>query len=705
MPWSKPDFSRFTERARAFGLKARERIIATSVVVWAWVKRTSQRVWAWIKATPHRLNTLSRPVRWGLGAVLAVLVALILFLAQPNWDWFRPTLSSIIADRTHRPVQITGPLRVYLFSFTPHATVSGLKIGQPDWNKTETKNLAEIEGLAIKTELMPLFIGRVVLHRLEITRPTVALYQDKTGRANWDFSDGKNKGKPTKIPPIKDFIISDGKLSMTSLQRKMVFTGTINAREKAGSGKQAFNLSGDGTLNGRKFEMTAFGGPLLNVRTSTPYPFDLNVRAGATRLTAKGRILKPFNMGQIDGQVSVSGSSLSDLYYLTGLTLPNTPAYKISAKVTRNERVYDITGINGKVGASDLNGALKVDIRDDGRPYLTGDLSSKQLNFEDLGSLFGATSANAPDKPELVAAPEATSGRRLLPNASLDVERVRGMDAKVTYKAMSVRTNNANMPLREVSLGVTLDKGLMTLDPIALSFPQGRLTGTAKIDARTDTQSNTVDLRVTGLAVQQWLPDFQGSSPLEGRLNARIRATGGGNSVHKAAANADGQVAMVMAGGKIRQSLAELMGVNATKGLFQLLSKDQKETDVRCAIATFNVKNGVMRAEHIVFDTGVVLVNGEGAINLNDESLKLVFKGKPKKFRLIRINAPIVIGGHLSKPTFGIEAGPALLQGGIAAALQSVIPFLSLDTAEDANCAHLFSEARADGASVSAPRQ
>ncbi|MDC7683512.1 AsmA family protein [Asticcacaulis sp. BYS171W] len=677
--------SSFKDRASDFSRKARADIAGASAAMWAW-----------IKATPKRVRQLSAPIRWTIGIVLALLIALILFLANSNWDWFRPTLSSIISGKTHRPVQITGPLRVHLFSFTPNATIGGLKIGQPDWHKDQT-NLADIDGLAVRAELMPLFIGRIVLQRLEVTRPNVALYQDKTGRANWDFSDGKVKGKPTKLPPIKDFIITDGKIHLTSLQRKMVFTGTIDAREKAGSDKQAFNISGDGTLNGREFELKAFGGPLLNVRTSQPYPFDMTVRAGSTRLTAKGRVIHPFNLGQVDANVSVSGHSLADLYYLTGLTLPNTPPYKISAKVTRNERTYDIAGINGKVGGSDLHGNLKVDIRDDGRPYLTGDLNSKMLDFEDLGSLFGATAANAPAAPELVADPKATTGRRVLPNATLDIERVRGMDAKVTYKAASVRAR-PNLPLRAVSLGVSLDKGLLTLDPIDIGFPQGRLTGTAEINARTANQSNTVDLRVTGLAVQQWLPDFQGTKPLEGRLNARVRATGGGNSVHKAAANADGQVAVVMSGGKVRQSLAELLGVNATKGLFQLLSKDPKETDVRCAIATFNVQNGVMRAEHIVFDTGVVLVNGQGSINLNDESLKLVFKGKPKKFRLIRINAPIVIGGHLSKPTVGIQAGPAIIQGGLAAALQSVVPFLSLDTADDANCAGLISEARADGA-------
>lgn len=635
-----------------------------------------------------------------LAAIVLVLGVIIIFLAQPNWNWARPMVSSIASGRLHRPVHIDGNLRVHLFSFTPSATVGGLKIGEPDWAAGVglKDNLAEIDSAAITAELMPVFIGRIVLPRVQIDRPNVILYQDKNGRSNWDFSDGKAKGKPTKLPPIKDFIINDGKLTMTSVQRKLKFTGTVNAHEQASASRTAFAMTGDGTLNGRKFELGATGGPLLNVRTSVPYPFDMHVRAGDTRITAKGRVLHPFNLGQLEGAVTVSGSNLADLYYLTGLTLPNTPAYKIAAQVTRDERVYDIKGIKGHVGGSDLEGTMKVDTRNAGRPYLTGDLRSRLLDFKDLGSLFGATAANTPQKAELSATPTAAAtARRLLPDATLDIERVRGMDAKVRYRALSVKTNG-DMPLREVSLGVNLDHGLLILDPIDFSFPRGRLQGTARIDARTATQTNTIDMRLTGLAVQDFLPAIGGSKPLEGILDARVRATGTGNSVHKAASTADGQMTLVMPGGTIRQTFAELMGVNATKGLFLLLSKDKHETDVRCAIADFRVQNGVMQGQNIVFDTGVVRVNGSGRINLQDESLKLAFKGKPKKFRLIRVNVPIVVGGHLSAPKIGVDPGAAVVQGGLAVALNTILPFVNLDYAKNANCADVMSDAREQGA-------
>jgi uncharacterized protein involved in outer membrane biogenesis len=203
------------------------------------------------------------------------------------------------------------------------------------------------------------------------------------------------------------------------------------------------------------------------------------------------------------------------------------------------------------------------------------------------------------------ASTAAAPATDLLPDAPLDVERVRGMDADVTYKALTMRAS-PNLPLRRVSLGVKLDHGLLTLSPIDFDFPQGRLTGSAVINARNAVQTDAVDMRVTGVQLQEFLSKGSGSPPLEGVLDARAKLTGTGDSVHKAAASSDGEVTLVIPRGVIRQAFAELLGIDASKGLFMLLSKNDHQTEVRCAVADFRVHNGLMQADQIVLDTGVV---------------------------------------------------------------------------------------------------
>jgi uncharacterized protein involved in outer membrane biogenesis len=175
--------------------------------------------------------------------------------------------------------------------------------------------------------------------------------------------------------------------------------------------------------------------------------------------------------------------------------------------------------------------------------------------------------------------------------------------------------------------------------------------------------------------------------------------------VRAAAGSADGAVSVIIPQGEIRQAFAELLGINATKGLFLLLSKDHSETPIRCAVADFKVQNGVMTAQRIVLDTGVVLAVGKGQVNLRDETIDLRLEGKSKKFRLVRVMAPITLKGRLAEPKVGVDAGKAAgqiaiggLLGVVVSPLAAVIPFITSGAAKDADCGALLAEARSQGA-------
>src|SRR6185369_8523051 len=128
---------------------------------------------------------------------------------------------------------------------------------------------------------------------------------------------------------------------------------------------------------------------LLNVDPGQPYDFEGHVRAGATRIDAKGSLNKPFDLGAFAVTADFAGSDLADLYYLTGLALPNTRAYHLSGALTRDGNVFHFRNFGGKVGDSDLHGELTVDGTGD-KPYLKADIASQQLDFDDLGPLIGA---------------------------------------------------------------------------------------------------------------------------------------------------------------------------------------------------------------------------------------------------------------------------------------------------------------------------
>lgn len=638
----------------------------------------------------------------GLTVVAAVMILMLVF----QWNWLRGPLAGVISSRLHRPVAITGNLVVHPWSLSPSATVEGLTIGNPAWANPANgppDPMTVIPRLTVQIRLPRLLIGQVVLQTVRAERPRVHLVRDATGRANWMFGDPRLPGRPLKLPAIRHFVIDDGALTINDARRHLTFVGTVSSNERAaGPQRGVFSLTGSGRLNGERFAARVTGGPLLNVSPDRPYAFNAHVEAGATRVDARGVIPHPFDLGQVSAALAISGPDASRLYPLTGLALPNTPPYRVAGRFSRDGNLYGYHQLTGRVGDSDLSGDLTVRTGR-ARPLLTADLTSRRLDFDDLAAIFGGPPSTAPGE---TASPEqrAMGARlraqgRLLADAPLNLQRLRTMDAKVHYRALSI---TSPMPVRAMDLTVDLNAGVLKADPLRLTLSRGSLAGSITLDARGATPKQALDLRLTGARLEDLIPGAGGANPaLSGALFARARLASSGNSMREAASHANGSFSLVTPRGHIRQAFAELMGINATKGLFLLLSHDRSESDVRCGVADFTAANGVLTARRIVFDTDVVLAQGAGVIDLRNERLDLRLTGKAKHFRLVRIMAPITLKGSLASPAVGIDAGKAAGQitlagvlGMVAAPLAAVLPFIDPGLAHDADCAALISGGR-----------
>jgi uncharacterized protein involved in outer membrane biogenesis len=657
--------------------------------------------------------------RWGMIGATLLFAAIVVFLVLFDWNWFRGPVGRLASVRLHREVVIAGDLRVHPWSFSPKVEAYGVRVAQPDWapktggpktGEGAGKPMASVDRIAVQIKVLPLLKGEVILPLLIVDKPDVRLLREASGRANWSFGDPKAAKKPLKLPAIQHFVINDGALRYDDRQRDVLFLGTVSSNEHAtGDGRGKFVLEGKGQLNRAAFTARVTGGPLLNISPRRPYPFDAQVDAGSTRVVAKGQVTKPFDLGRFETQVTVSGSDLNRLYALTGLALPNTPPYRISGHLTRKGERLDFKGLTGRVGDSDVSGDLFV-LTGRERPYLEADLQSRRLDFDDLGSLVGAAPATGRGETasagQKVEAGQRDATRRLLPDATLQVERVRAMDAKVKYRALAV--NAPNLPLRKVRVDLTLEKGVLTLDPIAFTFSRGDLAGKVRLDANPAVPRTDLDMRLTNAKLEDFIPIRSDGQPaIEGGVMARAKLTGYGNSAHRAASSASGQVTIVSPKGEIRQAFAELLGVNASKGLLLLLNNDDRQTSVRCAVADFGVKDGIMRSNQIVADTGVVLAKGKGVVDLRNETLDIRIEGDSKKPRLVRLFIPITIKGPFLAPKVGLDTGAAVAQGGVAVALgtllsplAAILPFVTGGEAKDADCAGLVAEARSDGAPV-----
>ena len=711
-------------------------------------------------------KALSRTIK-GIGIGVGVLiVALVLIIAFFPWNKLRRPVSRMLSADLGRTVTIAA-LHGSLFGH-PHVQVSGFTIANPAWAGGGL--MVSIQRIDLELRFWPLLWGEVVLPRVALIRPDVRLFRAADGRANWVFSAHpesaqakQEANQPMRLPLVHVLVIQAGKLSARDETRKITFDGTVDAGEASSaaaglpshtakvvkaeamshganaSGAQqrasrvaadtgtGFKLLGKGELNDKPFTLRVSGGPLVWAETHKPYPFDVRMVASDIRFTARGVVPHPFDLGQLEMTLSLSGNDLADGYYLTGLALPNTPPYAISGHLHSSGTKFKLTGVQGRLGGSDIHGVVTAQLTSP-YPVVDADLTSHVLNLADLGPTFGGSAPSATAEaqarhgsghPTKAKAKHAlakglmqgitgktaatTANQFLLPTARLQVDRLRGMDATLHYHADEIK--DQNLPLQKVDLHLRLRNDVLHIDPFAFTLPEGELAGNVAIDVRGPVPTEQLDVRLTHVQLAQFHTKGTTKPPFEGTLVGRLRLDGSGDSMHAFASTADGTLSFVVPHGEIEQAFAEFAGVDVAQGLGLVLKKKQQQTDLRCGIADFDANHGIAKVKQVVFDTQVVLITGNGDVNLQNERLDLQLTGAPKKFRIGVLRTPIEIRGTLLHPAVGVKGSKLATQGAAAVVLgvvgtplAAIAAFVDPGLNKSADCQALLADAKAMGA-------
>jgi AsmA family protein len=662
---------------------------------------------------PRRPRVVLRRIAAAIGILLASIVAAAALLPDSFWRWF---IIHEVSSATGRRVGIDGHVTVHFFTPHPQLLVEGLSLGNANW--AAAQDMLSVKKFEATLSLKSLLGFHLVFPRVVIDTPVINIERDASGRANWELrrtvSAPANApaATPLHLPVIQELDLTHGSLNAVDRVRKLTFNGHVSVQEKQNAAdNHALKLRGSGKLNGRPFQLLLDGEPLIGVEPSKPYGFAITVTAADIKLSARASISHPFDLAALQAEFHLSGSDLADVYYLTGLALPNTAPYDVSGTLVRDNLRFKVDDLRGKLGSSDVSGKLAVDTGHK-RPKLTATLVSKQLNLKDMAAPLG-TEATPARKSDTLARPAAPAGATaaaagtaaehsapslLLPDADLQVERVRGMDADVRFEAAAVTAER--FPMQKVRFHLEMIDGKISLDPLAFSLPQGEFSGTVTIDAQGAAPLTSIDMKLAYVDLAQFKAKSAKQAPLEGQLLGRVKLQGTGSSVHKAAANAAGDITLVVPQGQMREALAELTGIDVSRGLGLILTDNQRDTEVRCGVANFTADAGDLRATTFVIDTTNVLVTGQGHVDLKNEALDLSLQGNPKKVRMLRLRTPILLHGTLSQPRIGVHPGKLAAQTGGAVALgalltpvAAVLAFVDGGLAKDANCAALIGQA------------
>ena len=608
-------------------------------------------------------SIIRRGVIPAAAVLIGVIGALVGLVAAVDAGHFRGAFIRLLAAHLGRPIEVHGKLETHLLSSHPSVVAERVVIGNPPWMPSGLT--AEAEKISVVATFPR--IGRSIgIVRLEMQAANFHLVRDSTGHANWQLTDPDTNDN-TQSPILRDLSIPDAHVVLDDRLRHLEFEGNVSARQVINNkdSSQAVRLSGTGMLNGREASFEVTGDSLSAASHKTPYHFVFAERSSGSHLSGHGFLPRPFDFDLIDASFDAAGQDLKDLVYLTGVTLIDTGAYRLSGKLARRGKQTKFSELIAHSGQSDMQGSVTVD-SSSGRPKIDFDLRSQLVRLSDLGArAAGRVDASRTDPP------------LLLSDAALNPNIVRADDAIGNFHAHRLQVDRVS--LDELSAKARMEHGVLKVDPLSADVLGGKLIAHATLDARPPIPKDNLDLTVSDLQLGQIGSQNPDRPPFQGPLRAHLVVTGRGSSFHQLAASASGTLTAVLPHGAIRESLAEMTGIDL-RGLGLLLTKSMQESNIRCGVAAFEAHEGILSAQRFILDTDPVLIVGEGQIHLDSEALDLRFRGEPKKLRLFRLRSPVLLRGTLSHPAIDVGS-------------RRVLQVIDPGHAENADCAALLAAA------------
>ena len=676
---------------------------------------------------------------WTLASLVVLLAVLVLIIAFFDWNRIKPPLNAKVSEELHRPFAINGNLAVVwqrepgeggwrAWVPWPHVVAQDLSLGNPDWSKKP--QMVTLKRVELRISPLALLAQRVVIPRIDLTEPNADLQRLADGRANWTFKfDPKDpNAEPSSwvvdigaIGFDKGHVILDDQNLKTQLDliidplgKPIPFSDIVgNKAAKTASEKgaapqdYAFALKVKGQYHGQTLAGEGKVGGLLALQDAArPFPLQAKVNIADTRVELAGTLTDPLNLGALDLRLKLAGTSLGNLYPLTGVTLPDTPPYEtdghLIAKLHEADgAVFRYEEFNGKIGQSDIHGSLTY-VASQPRPKLSGSLVSNQLLFADLAPLIGADS-NAKQKAR--GGESNQPADKVLPVEEFKTERWRDMDADVEFTGKRI-VHSEKLPFNDLYTHLMLTDGVLSLEPLRFGVAGGNLDAQIRLNGRTEPLEGQAKLTARKFKLKQLFPTFEPMKTSFGELNGDADITGRGNSVAKLLGTANGNLKMLINDGAISRELMELVGLNVGNYVVGKIFGD-KEVKINCAAADFDIKTGLATTRLFVFDTENAIVYIDGTADMATEQLDLTITPESKGWRVISLRSPLYVRGKFIKPDAGVKAVPLMLRGAgmvalgvLAAPAAGLLALIAPSAGEPNQCAPLLEQMKAGKAPV-----
>lgn len=381
---------------------------------------------------------------------------------------------------------------------------------------------------------------------------------------------------------------------------------------------------------------------------NSPISITTMVKSDGFNANLTGHIEEPLAAKGIDLAITLEADSMQKVGKLTGGKFRGKKPVKLKGYFIADENIFELTDLHLQVGELDVKGqaAFMQPSEPGGRPKISGELYIGELDFSKQVKVEVDTLTETKSSPESKEKEGKVKRDKVFSSKPLPFGLLKAVDADIMVTIESLTT--LQIQLEDLVAGLTLNNGLLSLQPIRAKVGNGTFDGILLVDVSNTPTTLTADIEMSNATFRNF----------GGKINFIVDLSGSGDSMAAIMASLDGQLVLDIQGVTLQKSFMTRFGSSIIDSL-NPFRKNEKETKLNCAIILFDIKDSMANANRkIAAQTTDVTWFGSGKINLKTEEIYFQMNPKPRKglgISLGNLVKIVHIRGTLAEPKIVLD--------------------------------------------------
>jgi uncharacterized protein involved in outer membrane biogenesis len=464
-------------------------------------------------------------LKWTTIVLALLVVGVVLFIAVFDWNWARGIVASKASQAIGHTVTIAGDLDMD-WSWPPTIRVDNIRVANAAWSPEPY--MLTLRQLVLQIDLRALLRGRLVLPMIELQEPVIRLESSTEGQLNWFVRTRQaistpappQEATPPTWPTIGQVTLHNGHIIRHDYSTDATSAGTLHeVRAQTVGPEQSIEVRGTGQFEHTPFQLTVQAGALPTLQTNDPYPLQVQLTVDEWYTRLAGTIHKPLELAGMDLAVLLEKSRAPDQTATADASAAQQPLHRLTGHLSRQDDAWEVAGLQGTLGKSDISAGHLVLTIQDKRPLLQAELTSNTLDVDNLIDTLTDPRA-ATNKPD--TEPDDPASGPLI-----DVEITRAINLMLHFQGQRVIV--AGQTLDNVAAVAELQDGHFTFKP-TLALAGGNVTGMIDVKAQDDVFQSVIHADIDRVDLRQILARLNQDSAATGIVNGGIDLTVSGRT-------------------------------------------------------------------------------------------------------------------------------------------------------------------------------